>query len=54
MTKLQLLEEIAINANEVMECLEEYGASIVPHLMDTDENSGERLRQLLKELKEFE
>lgn len=34
-------------AKEIMGMLEEHGASIVPHLMDTDDNAGQRLRDLL-------
>ena len=34
-------------AKEVMDTLEQYGGSIVPHLMDTDENAGQRLREAL-------
>jgi D-serine deaminase-like pyridoxal phosphate-dependent protein len=31
-------------AKEVMAAIEEYGGSIVPHLIDTDMNAGQRLR----------
>lgn len=34
-------------AKEVMEDLERFGASIVPHLLDTDMNSGQRLRNAI-------
>ena len=34
-------------ARQVMQYLEEHGTSIVPHLLDTDENPGQRLRDLL-------
>ena len=34
----------------VMKILENHGPGIVPHLMDTDENDGERLRNVLKTL----
>ena len=34
-------------AKAVMQTLEEHGPSIVPHLMDTDDNDGERLRQAI-------
>jgi hypothetical protein len=30
-----------------LESLEEYGASILPHLTDTDQNSGEQLRYFM-------
>lgn len=35
-------------AIKVMETLEKYGSSIVPHLMDTDDNDGQRLREVIK------
>jgi hypothetical protein len=35
-------------AREVMDALEQYGASIVGHLLDDDNNSGERLRRALR------
>jgi hypothetical protein len=38
---------LAEAAREVMDTLEEYGPSIVPHLLDTDQNAGQRLRDLL-------
>lgn len=34
-------------AREVMEALEQYGASIVPHLLDDDMNAGQRLRNAI-------
>lgn len=34
-------------ADNVMKALTEYGASIVPHLLDTDDNAGQRLRDVL-------
>ena len=37
-------------AKRVMEALEQYGASIVPHLMDTDDNAGQELRNVIAEL----
>lgn len=36
--------ELLAAAIEVMDALEHWGPSIVPHLMDTDENQGQRLR----------
>ena len=33
----------------VMDILDEHGPSIVPHLLDTDENAGQRFRAALKE-----
>ena len=40
---------LARAAHGVMAALEEYGPSIVPHLLDTDENDGQRLRDALAE-----
>lgn len=34
-------------AKEVMSLLREYGPSIVPHLMDSDQNAGQRLRDAI-------
>ncbi len=34
-------------AKEVMGLLQEYGPSIVPHLMDSDQNAGQRLRDAI-------
>lgn len=34
-------------ASEVMDALTKHGQSIVPHLLDNDENAGERLRAIL-------
>lgn len=36
-------------AKEVMSALAEYGPSIVPHLMDSDQNAGQRLRVAIAE-----
>lgn len=46
----ETLLEVAEYAREVMSYLEKYGSSIVPHLLDTDENPGERLRDALRKL----
>lgn len=35
-------------ATLVMDMLKEYGPSIVPHLMDNDDNAGEELRQAIE------
>lgn len=35
----------------VMDALKQYGPSIVPHLLDNDENDGERFRQTLAKAK---
>jgi hypothetical protein len=34
-------------AKQVMAMLEEHGPSIVPHLLDSDENAGQRLRDAI-------
>ena len=43
------MSELRDAAREVMEDLERYGPSIVPHLLDTDDNAGQRLRKALDE-----
>lgn len=40
------LEEVKAAGRAVMEDLAAYGTSIVPHLLDNDDNAGERLRRL--------
>lgn len=45
------LIEVAEAAKIVMDLLEEHGPSIVPHLLDTDENAGQRLRTALEGVK---
>ncbi len=40
--------DLLTEAKKVMELLEEHGPSIVPHLLDTDENPGQRLRDAIK------
>ncbi len=42
-----LLQALLASAKEVMDLLEEYGPSIVPHLMDSDQNAGQRLRDAI-------
>jgi hypothetical protein len=46
--ELRRLRAVEREARSVMDALAEYGPSIVPHLMDTDENAGERLRAALR------
>lgn len=46
--------DVMIYAREVMDKLESHGAEIVPHLMDTDENAGQRLREALKAAEDIE
>lgn len=43
----ELAGRLAKAGVEVMDLLESYGGSIVPHLLDTDENAGEQLRRLI-------
>lgn len=38
------LHDLATKAALVMAMLKEHGPSIVPHLLDTDDNAGQRLR----------
>ncbi len=40
------IQNFTLVGKSVMKALEKHGAYIVPHLMDTDENSGEFLRRL--------
>jgi len=46
------LREVLRDAGRVMGLLAEHGASILPHLMDDDENPGERLRQAVRRARE--
>lgn len=43
----EIQDELYKQAKQVMNMLEEYGGSIVPHLIDTDDNAGEFLRQAI-------
>ena len=45
---LEVHRELLIYAEKVMNKLEEHGASIVPHLLDTDDNDGQRLREAIE------
>lgn len=44
---LERLRRVERHAKEVMGLLDQYGASIVGHLLDNDDNSGEYLRRAL-------
>lgn len=44
------LREVASAARAVMKTLAHHGPSVVPHLLDTDDNPGERCRQALREV----
>ena len=44
------LEAVEMAARAVMTELKAHGPSIVPHLMDTDDNAGEYLRRALRVL----
>jgi len=50
----RILREIPVHAEVVMRYLSEDGAKVVPHLIDTDDNPGERLRWCLRRLKKCE
>ena len=43
----EALEDVLKHAKTVMRYLEESGPSVVPHLIDTDDNPGEFLRQAI-------
>ena len=45
--RLNAIDALLAAAKEVMGMLEEHGASIVPHLLDTDMNAGQRLRDAI-------
>jgi len=47
-TEMARLRRVEKYAAEVMAALDQHGASIVAHLLDNDENSGERLRRALR------
>ena len=44
-------KELLRHAEAVMKQLEEHGGAIVPHLLDTDDNPGEFLRQAIYKAK---
>lgn len=46
---LDLVRKLRDKGRAVMECLEEHGDTIVPHLIDTDDNDGEYFRAALRE-----
>jgi len=41
------VKELVDGCKRVMDLLDEHGSEIVPHLMDTDENAGQKLRDLI-------
>jgi hypothetical protein len=41
---MEALQQVAFKADRVMTMLENHGSSIVPHLLDSDDNAGQRLR----------
>jgi uncharacterized coiled-coil protein SlyX len=49
-TTISTLGQVAAEASRVMDALKAHGPGIVGHLLDTDDNAGERLRQLLREV----
>lgn len=50
---LDLIDEMAGASSRVMNLLEKHGAGIVPHLLDTDENAGQFLREALAKYNEL-
>ena len=46
---VSILRRLALAAKAVMDDLEYFGPNIVPHLIDDDDNDGERLRELIGE-----
>lgn len=50
---VELLRNMSNCAKEVMSMLQLYGPSIVRHLIDTDENEGQRLRELVEKSEAF-
>ena len=45
---IDLLADVTLCAEKVMKDLDEYGGTIVPHLIDNDENDGQRLRNAIR------
>lgn len=45
--RLNGIDALLAAAKEVIAALEEHGGSIVPHLLDTDMNAGQRLRDAI-------
>ena len=41
------IEALAVLAKEVMELLERHGEQVVPHLLDSDDNAGQFLREAI-------
>lgn len=48
-----MLRDLYTASKRVMDTLSQHGASIVPHLLDTDDNAGEVLRQMLREVGQY-
>jgi len=46
--RIRELEEVRKHAEAVMTSLQTYGSALLPHLLDNDDNDGERLRQALR------
>jgi hypothetical protein len=46
--KNEMLRELIRRSSAVMTMLEVHGGAIVPHLMDTDENAGQFLREAIE------
>lgn len=47
--KDRVMKLMADKGKRVMDLLEKHGGSIVPHLLDTDENAGQEFREALSE-----
>lgn len=47
--KATVASKLTKAAKEVMGLLQKHGKEIVPHLLDTDENAGQRLRDAIAE-----
>lgn len=47
--EIERLRVVERHAREVMRLLDEYGERVVGHLIDTDDNPGQRLREALNE-----
>ena len=48
------LERVRVAAEQVIYLLGRDGESVVPHLIDTDDNAGQQLREALTALRETE
>lgn len=51
--ELEMVKRLVKHGNGVMQTLEKWGPSIVPHLMDTDDNEGQELREAIMDAEAF-